>query len=152
MKAIYTLIWTVMLLMAVALAGCESEKDLVVIEGKLPIKTSTLYMVGDATPAGWDINAPTPFTPTEEDPLLFIYEGPLSTGELKCCLVTGNWDMVFIHPMAQGQEIGRDGLDKETFQMYSGGDDLKWKVTEMGKYRLLFDLRNWTISTIYLGE
>ncbi len=152
MKAIYTLIWTAMLLMAVTLAGCEDEKDLVVIEEKLPIKTSTLYMVGDATPAGWDINAPTPFTPTEEDPLLFTYEGPLNMGELKCCTITGSWDAAFIQPMTQGQTIGKDGLDAEAFQMYSGGDDLKWKVAEAGKYKLLLNLRNWTISATYLGE
>ncbi|EJW99747.1 hypothetical protein EVA_12145, partial [gut metagenome] len=35
------------------MTGCEGEKTLVIIEGNLPIKTSTLYMVGDATPNGW---------------------------------------------------------------------------------------------------
>ena len=37
------------------LTACEDEKDLVIYEGDLPIKTSTLYMVGDATPNGWSI-------------------------------------------------------------------------------------------------
>ena len=35
---------------AATLAGCEDEKDLVIIDGNLPIKASALYMVGDATP------------------------------------------------------------------------------------------------------
>lgn len=35
------------------LASCDGEKDLKIIEGNLPIKTSTLFMVGDATPNGW---------------------------------------------------------------------------------------------------
>ena len=34
------------------LVSCDGEKDLKIIEGNLPIKTSTLYMVGDATPNG----------------------------------------------------------------------------------------------------
>lgn len=34
---------------ATIMAGCEGEKDLVVIEGNLPIKTSSLFMVGEAT-------------------------------------------------------------------------------------------------------
>lgn len=152
MKTIYTFIWTALLLLAVTLTGCEGEKDLVIIEGNLPIKTSTLYMVGDATPAGWDIGNPTAFTPTAEDPLMFVYEGSLHAGELKCCLVAGSWDASFIHPMTQGREIGKDGIDSEAFQMYQGGDDLKWKVTEAGRYNLTFDLRNWTMSAAYLGE
>ena len=40
------------------LCSCEGEKDLVIIQNDLPIKTSVLYMVGDATPKGWDINSP----------------------------------------------------------------------------------------------
>lgn len=152
MKAISIFIWTTMLFLVVALTGCEGEKELIIIEGNLPIKTSTLYMVGDATPTGWDIGNPTAFMSTEEDPLIFVYEGPLHTGELKCCLAAGNWDAPFIHPMMQGKEIGKAGIDAEAFQMYSGGDDLKWKVTEAGKYNLTFDLRNWTMSATYLGD
>ena len=59
------------MLMAACLTGCDGEKDINIIEGDLPIKTSTLYMVGDATPNGWSIDNPTPFTATEEDPLVF---------------------------------------------------------------------------------
>lgn len=152
MKTIYTLLYIALLLLSTTLAGCEGEKELVVIEGNLPIKTSTLYMVGDATPAGWDINAPTSFTATEEDPLIFIYEGLLNAGELKCCLVTGSWDASFIHPLMQGREISSSGISTETFQFYAGGDDLKWRVTEAGTYRLTFDLRNWTMSATYIGQ
>ena len=53
---------------ATALAGCEDEKDLVVIDGNLPIKASALYMVGDATPSGWSIDSPTALTATDADP------------------------------------------------------------------------------------
>ena len=41
--------------MTLCLTGCDEEKDPIIIEGDLPIKTSVLYMVGDATPNGWDI-------------------------------------------------------------------------------------------------
>lgn len=40
--------------------GCDGEKDLKIIDGNLPIKTSMLFMVGDATPNGWSIDDPTP--------------------------------------------------------------------------------------------
>ena len=77
------------------LTACEDEKDLVIYEGDLPIKTSTLYMVGDATPNGWSIDSPTPLTATEEDPLVFTWEGSLNAGEMKLCLTKGSWD---VHP------------------------------------------------------
>lgn len=57
------------------LTGCDGEKDLKIIDGNLPIKTSTLFMVGDATPNGWSIDEPTPFTQNADDPMLFTWEG-----------------------------------------------------------------------------
>lgn len=139
-------------MLMLSLAGCEGEKELIVIEGNLPIKTSTLYMVGDATPAGWDINNPTLLTASAEDALVFCYEGHLNTGEFKCCLSAGSWNNPFIRPMTQAREINKSGIEKEPFQLYAGGDDLKWKVTDAGNYRLVFDLRNWTLAVDYQGE
>ena len=46
------------MLMGLLATSCEDEKEVIVIEGNIPIKTSTLYIVGDATPAVWDINKP----------------------------------------------------------------------------------------------
>ena len=62
--------------------GCDGEKDLKIIDGNLPIKTSTLFMVGDATPNGWSIDDPTPFTQKADDPMLFTWEGTLNAGEM----------------------------------------------------------------------
>ena len=142
-------------LFAVLLAGfsftsCDSEKDLIIIEGPLPIKTSTLFMVGDATPADWDIGNPYALTPTEDDPLVFVYEGPLKPGEIKLCLTPGSWDAPFIRPMTDQSVIDSNNITDETFQMHAGDPDEKWRVTQEGNYKLIFNLRNWTLSTIYL--
>ncbi len=138
--------------LALGLSGCEGEKDLIIIEGNLPIKTSALYMVGDATPNGWSIDNPTPLTAEGEDPLIFSWEGELNSGELKLCLTTGSWDAPFIRPKENGREIGRTAITGETFQMHAGDPDEKWRVSEAGTYALTFDLRNWTVSTVYLKE
>lgn len=141
------------LTMAVASLGlmsCDSEKDLIIIEGNLPIKTSTLYMVGDGTPAGWDIGNPVALTPTEEDPLVFTYEGPLYQGEIKLSLITGSWDAPFIRPLTDQSPISSSNLNAEPFQMHAGDPDEKWRVTQEGNYKLVFDLRNWTLTTNYL--
>ena len=152
MKAIHILTSLIILSLAFALAACEGEKDLIVIEGNLPIKTSAFYMVGDATPAGWDIGNPTALTPTEEDPLVFVYEGHLNSGEMKCCLKTGDWGAPFVRPVTHGCEISGSGVQETTFIMYAGDPDNKWRVTEAGNYRLTFDLRNWTIAAQLLGK
>lgn len=140
------------LLMLVGITGCEGEKDLVIIDGQLPIKTSTLYMVGDATPNGWSLDAATALNPTEADPLVFTWEGALNTGEMKLCLATGSWDNPFIRPLNAGEEIGKSGLDNVTFKMHAGDPDDKWNVIETGIYNLQFDLRNWTMSATYIRD
>ena len=136
--------------LAASMTGCEGEKDLVIIEGNLPIKTSTLYMVGDATPNGWSIDSPTPFEAGTEDPLVFTWEGNLNKGEMKLCLTTGSFDAPFIRPAINGAEIGKTEIVDAEFKMHAGDPDDKWKVVEPGVYRLSFDLRNWTMSSLYI--
>ncbi|MDE6160042.1 MAG: SusF/SusE family outer membrane protein, partial [Muribaculaceae bacterium] len=136
--------------LAVACAGCESEKELIIIEGNLPIKTTTLYMVGNATPNGWSIDAPTPFAATAEDPLIFSWEGNLNPGEMKLCLTTGSWDVGFIRPVSNGEQIGKEPIVDAVFQMHAGDPDEKWRITEAGVYSLVFNLRDWTMSSTWL--
>ncbi|MDE5941164.1 MAG: SusF/SusE family outer membrane protein [Muribaculaceae bacterium] len=138
--------------MSVSLASCDGEKDLIIIEGKLPIKTSVLYMVGDATPVGWNIDNPLPMEAGADDPLVFAWEGSLFAGELKLCVTTGSWDAGFIRPTYNGAEIGRETVSDAEFVMSAGDPDNKWKVTEPGIYRLVFNLREWTMSSVFVGE
>ncbi len=140
------------IVLSVGFAGCEDEKEPVIIEGDLPIKTSTLYMVGDATPTGWNIDSPTALEPTAEDELVFQWEGQLNKGEMKLCLTPGSWDAAFIRPVVAGAEISKTNITSEKFAMHAGDPDDKWSVADAGKYRLCFDLRNWTMSTEYLAE
>ena len=140
------------LILAFAITGCESEKEFKIIDGNLPIKTSSLYMVGNATPNGWSIDSPTPLTVTDEDPLVFVWEGDLYAGEMKLCLVPGSWDVPFIRPLTAGTEIGREDISDAPFKMHAGNPDDKWNVTAAGTYSLSFDLRNWTMSTRFLKE
>ncbi|MDE6153853.1 MAG: SusF/SusE family outer membrane protein, partial [Muribaculaceae bacterium] len=109
-------------------------------------------MVGDATPNGWSIDTPTPLQASETDPLLFTWEGSLNTGEMKLCLTTGSWDAPFIRPMENGAEISSADINDVVFQMHAGDPDEKWRVTEAGTYSLSFNLRDWTMSTRYVGE
>ena len=138
------------LVLTLGLSSCESEKDLVIYDEDLPLISETLYMLGNAAPCGWSITDPTPFTPTEADPLVFTWQGTLGIGELKLCLTPSqDWNIPFIRPLEAGQAIGKDNYTDEPFTMHTDPDD-KWQVIEMGEYRLTFDLRHWTFSTEYL--
>lgn len=152
MKTINKFLSLIMLVMGFALTACESEKDLVIIEETLPIKTDVMYFLGDAAPCGWNNGAPTEFTKSEEDPFIFVYEGPLNKGEMKAMLAKGSWDVPFIRPGSEGLEVGQEGIQNQVFQMWSGDPDWKWKFTVAGMYRMEFNLKAWTYSITYLGE
>lgn len=133
-----------------SMASCSDEKEVIIIEGNLPIKTANFYMVGNATPAGWNIDEPVALTRSEEDPLVFVYNGPLYRGEIKCPLSTGNWGCNYVMPITHYIEINKDGCAETNFDLVNGGNpDKKWNVTEAGIYTLTFDLRNWTIDVKY---
>lgn len=136
----------------IALTGCEKAKELIIIDGNLPIKTSTLYMVGDATPNGWNIDAPTPLEANGEDPLVFTWEGELYAGEMKLCLTPGSWNAPFIRPVNNGTAISKTDITDAVFDMHAGDPDSKWKITDAGVYSLTFDLRNWTMSTVFVRD
>lgn len=140
------------LTLCAGLAGCEGEKELIIIDEVLPIKTEKLYMVGDATPNGWSIDTPTELASSDEDPLVFEWEGKLNAGEMKLCLVTGSWDAPFIRPTSGHEEITKAGCSDETFAMHAGDPDDKWVIKDAGEYHLTFNLRNWTMSAEYIKE
>ena len=135
-----------------ALQSCNDDKDIVVIEGELPLKLNHLYMVGDATPAGWNIGAPTEMTLSPNDKFIFTYEGKLKVGEMKLPLTKGDWGGTFIFAPESGTEINENGVTKDGIEVRKeNGNDAKWKVTKAGMYKVLINLRNYKIQVTYNG-
>ena len=140
-----------MMLLGLLATGCEDEKELLVIEGDIPFKTSTLYIVGDATPAAWDVNKMYPLEQSADDKMIFIYDGNLQLGEMKAYITQGSWDTApCIRPMTAGSPISKAN-NVEQFQINTGGEDLKWQIKDAGHYRLEFNFRDFTLTTTYLG-
>ncbi|MCF0219800.1 MAG: SusF/SusE family outer membrane protein [Muribaculaceae bacterium] len=110
-----------------------------------PIEAENFYMVGDATPAGWDIGNPTQLT--KESDYVFTYTGELKRGELKALTSTGSWDVPFVRPASAEVKISRDGAEAGTF-VYTNSPDDKWRVIDAGTYTLTFDLQNYTITAV----
>ena len=152
MKTINKFLSLMMLVMGFALTACEGEKDIIIIEDTLPIKTSVMYFLGDAAPCGWNNGDPTSFTQDTEDPYVFVYEGVMNKGEMKAMLAKGSWDVPFIRPAIEGLEVGKAGIAETTFQMWAGDPDWKWRFTEAGMYKMAFNLKTWTYTIEYLGE
>lgn len=93
-----------------------------------------LYMLGDATPAGW-----TNWHPYALDRValgVYVYEGGLTSGELKFTNETGNWGTAFA-PSANYQ-VG-DGVTECAISA-DNTDDRKWRINTPGRYRVTVDL------------
>ncbi|MGP1378851.1 MAG: SusF/SusE family outer membrane protein [Prevotella veroralis] len=140
------------LLAPITFQSCHDDKDIVVITEDLPLKVDHLYMVGDATPAGWSIDNPYEMTRDEHNKYLFTYHGKLKTGEIKLPLSKGDWGATFVYAPAADTEINDKGVASDAIDIRKGGADNKWKVTKTGIYTFAVDLRTRKLSVTYEGE
>lgn len=91
-----------------------------------------LWMVGDATPAGWNINAPTPMQADPNNPYVFTYNGPLTVGEFKFPVATGDWGTDYFMPY-----VSHPPLTTTDMQFVPGGQpDNKWQISTAGTYSI----------------
>jgi len=110
---------------------------------------TALWIVGDATPAGWNINNPTPLTAVAGDPYTFTYSGPLKAGEFKIPVKTGDWGCDYFRP-----EVNHPSLTdiNAPFIAHGAGaadaNDYKWSITTTGNYKITFNQLYETISIV----
>lgn len=97
-----------------------------------------LWMVGDATPAGWNISSPTPMVQTAGNPYEFTYTGALKAGEFKIPVALGNWSGDFYMPPTNHPDIS----STEVAFIPGGNPDNKWQIITPGDYKV-------TINQLY---
>lgn len=147
-------------LMAVANTGCDEERDLIVIDENLPVKSNTLYLIGggvfDANEQDNAWKLPSAKAMTKVDNYKFEYEGGLyltKGGDFKMVLTRANdWSQPFIMPIVGGTKVTKEGIYDAQFDMHTGEPDNKWYVQDEGVYKLSFDLHEWTYSMEYLRK
>lgn len=105
-----------------------------------------LYIVGDASPSGWNIASPEAFTQDSDDPFVFTYEAVLVPGELKFSTFQGDWcDSDWLVASQADQS-----LEATDYVIIHGceGDDFKWRVTEetAGRYLITINLFDETVE------
>lgn len=103
-----------------------------------------IYMVGDATPAGWNIDNPVPLT--KESDYIFTWTGPLTAGEFKFPIATGDWTTGYFMPYFADESITSTLM---TFRP-TGSPDMKWRVKpeEEGTYKITLDQLRHSISIV----
>ena len=101
-----------------------------------------LWMVGDATPNGWNIDSPNEMTKDPNDPNVFTYNGPLTIGEFKIPTATGNWGTDYFMPSVNHQDINSSAV----IFVPAGNPDNKWQITQAGNYRVTLNQLYETIT------
>ncbi len=105
-----------------------------------PAPYSEIYIVGDASPSGWNIGTPEAFTVKPTDSWVFTFTGSLTAGEIKFSTFAGDWcDGQWLNASVADQSISvtdyivTNGCD---------GPDNKWRVQagEEGTYQITIDL------------
>lgn len=101
------------------------------------ITFNALFMVGDATPNGWDIANATELTKSTTDPFVFTYSGELNTGELK-------------FPVNRNSGWGQEFFmkDTDTKMVLQSSPDSKWSIAEAGKYNITLNTSTLDISIV----
>lgn len=109
---------------------------------------NSLYLIGDATPNGYNISSPAPMSQDAANINLFTWEGPLVAGYVKFSTFAGGWcDGDWLLAATADQSLTETG-----YAIYAGCPpneaDLKWIVTAetAGYYRIVIDLVNKTVT------
>lgn len=108
---------------------------------------NAVYIVGDASESGWNIESPHALTQSESNPFVFTYEGVLAPGKLKFSTFTGDWcDGQWLNASEDGTAV----TEVSSIIVTQGceGPDNQWQVTEetQGRYTITIDLEDETIS------
>lgn len=105
-----------------------------------------LFLLGDATTAGWDMGLAPEMTVDPSNPAVFAWTGTLSAGNFKIGTAKtfdSGWD--WIHPLTQGQTLSSTSY--EVVEAGSGSDN-QWVIDSetAGEYSITVDLAAGTIA------
>ena len=107
-------------------------------------RAQELYMVGNATPNGWDAQRAQYMRQDAEDQSLFTYEGVLNRGEFKLLLKPGEWLPCYVRNAEDSTKM----VYRATEEDYP---DCKWWISKKSNYRIEAHVDNLTMTVIDLG-
>jgi hypothetical protein len=107
-------------------------------------RAQELYMVGNATPNGWDAQRAQYMRQDAEDQSLFTYEGVLNRGEFKLLLKPGKWLPCYVRNAEDSTKMVYRATEKDY-------PDCKWWISKKSNYRIEAHVDNLTMTVIDLG-
>jgi len=112
----------------------------ITIEKSAGAPYSQLWLLGDATAGGWDVNQESAMYVDPLDPFVFHYNGMLKTGDFKIATEQGTFDCKFYRPTIADAPL------TETNVELTNSPDNKWKVSVAGAYKMRLDLASSKIA------
>ena len=108
------------------------------LDNTISINRLKLYMVGSATPVGWDIGNAVEMTENATDGCIFNYTGPMIAGEFKFPVNRdGSW----------GQDMYMRTDDTHMYLHVGGAsDDNKWTISTDGNYVINANVETLSLS------
>ncbi len=100
------------------------------------IKHTALWLIGSATPGGWNLGDGVKISPRADNPMVLEGSAQLNEGEMKIAVNTYT---------GYGQTFYQRDVTDDT-KMVFGGEDNKWNITKAAKYIIVADTKNLTIS------
>ena len=105
-----------------------SEIDSIVfVDIHFPEHITSMFLVGDATPGGWNIGQASPMNMDANDSEHFTWTGTLVAGELKFLTTNQDWFPCFVRDADDSTKIRYREVDQDY-------PDYKWEIAEEGKY------------------
>jgi len=114
-----------------------SNVQIVTVKTYMPI-TKTLYLIGDATPNGWDADNATEMKPIASVPKGFTWTGALTPGNFKFITTLGSF--------APSYNKGADDTELYLRESFDDSYDEQFTITEGGTYTINVNLITLTIS------
>ncbi|MBE7174344.1 MAG: SusF/SusE family outer membrane protein [Williamsia sp.] len=121
------------------LSSCSKELK----AGKpIALTYDKVYLIGDATTAGWTIANALPMTKSADNTKVFTWTGPLAAGEIKFPTALNFSSDTFAAATAS------QSVSNNKAQLSPGGNpDVKWKLasTEAGTYKITLNTGDLTV-------
>ena len=100
-----------------------------------------VYMIGDATSGGWSWDNITEMSHSERN--IFFWQGNLNAGEIKFPTeIKNDWSGEMLYAPTPDCAPTENG----PFEIRTGGNDNKWRISDPGEYQIRINFNDTTIS------
>ena len=130
------------LIIVLSLFSVSCSKDLKAGD-PITLIYNQVYMVGNATSVGWNINNAIPMTVASDNPNEFSWEGPLYAGEIKFPTAL-SWSSDTFMSATSGQSVS----DNKALLALNGNPDYHWSLADAdtGTYKITLNTKDQTVT------